>query len=166
MPYHGHGLDLHRGQQQRGGDHRDDADGRRGGQQSAGARPVEVAEPDGAGRGGLAPQQSGDQEPGDDEEDVDADEAAVQAGDPGVEQHHGEHRHGAQALDVGAEPALGRCVTVVRNALRGLGFLVRSGCFHPQDLPPAPSVDVSVMPHEVISAALFPQHDTHALTRR
>ena len=57
----------------------------------------------GAGAGDLAEQQRGDQEAGDDEEHVDADEAAAERADVGVEQHHQRDGDGPQALDVGAE---------------------------------------------------------------
>jgi hypothetical protein len=52
----------------------------------------------------LVPQQAGDQEPGDDEEDVDPDESAGDARHFGVEQHDGDDGDGAQAFDVGAKP--------------------------------------------------------------
>ncbi len=83
------------------------------GQQPAGPAGEELAEPDPAGGGGLAQQQAGDQVAGDDEEDVDPDEAAGQPGDGGVEGEHGEHGQRAQALDVGTEP--GRPVRPARG---------------------------------------------------
>ena len=48
---------------------------------------------------GLAEQQSGDQEAGEHEEDVDADEAAGSR-DPGVVEHHEQDRDRAEALEI------------------------------------------------------------------
>ena len=53
----------------------------------------------------LAEQQAGDQEAGDDEEDVDADVAAGEERDPGVAEQDGDDRDRPQPLDVGAEAA-------------------------------------------------------------
>ena len=53
----------------------------------------------------LTDEQAGDQEAGDDEEDVDPDEPAVERADPRVVEHHEQHGHGPQALDVGPEAA-------------------------------------------------------------
>ena len=58
----------------------------------------------------LAHQQAGDEEAGDDEEDVDADEAAARARNAGMEQQHRPDGDGPEALDVGAEVGLGLCV--------------------------------------------------------
>jgi hypothetical protein len=44
----------------------------------------------------------GDQEPRDHEEDVHPDIAAGKVGDPGMVEHHWQHRDGAQSVDVGA----------------------------------------------------------------
>jgi hypothetical protein len=44
----------------------------------------------------------GDQEAGDDEENVDADEAAFDMGGKGVKPHHEQNGHRPQAVDVGA----------------------------------------------------------------
>ena len=57
----------------------------------------------------LPQEQPGDHEARDDEEDVDADVAAVESGQTGVEEHDEHHGHRTQALDVGAEPAVTRC---------------------------------------------------------
>ena len=59
------------------GDQRDDDDQARRGQQPTGAARPEVRERDGAGGGQLAQQQRGDEEAGEHEEHVDADEAAA-----------------------------------------------------------------------------------------
>ena len=55
----------------------------------------------------LAHEQARDQEPADDEEDVDADEAARDGAESGVEQDDEEYRHTAQAFDVGPEVVVG-----------------------------------------------------------
>src|SRR5262249_35844272 len=49
----------------------------------------------------LVDQQAGDQETGDDEEDVDADESAREPRHAGVEGDDDRHRNGPQAIDVG-----------------------------------------------------------------
>jgi hypothetical protein len=51
----------------------------------------------------LAQEQTGDKEPGDDEEDIDADEAAGDTGDASMEQDDEQDRYAAQAFDVRAE---------------------------------------------------------------
>ena len=61
---------------------------------------VEVAQRDPAGAVGLAQQQAGDQVAGDHEEDVDADEAAVEGADVGVVERHEAHGNSPQPLDV------------------------------------------------------------------
>ena len=65
-----------------------------------------MAEPDPPAGLPLAPEHGRDDEPGDHEEDVDADEAA---GDrqPGVVGHDEQHRDGAKALDVPAPGSVG-----------------------------------------------------------
>jgi hypothetical protein len=50
----------------------------------------------------LGEQDPGDQEAGDHEEDVHADVTAGERADAGVAQHHEQHRHRAQALDIAA----------------------------------------------------------------
>ncbi len=55
------------------------------------------------GAGQLLEQQSGDQESGEHEEHVDADEPAAERGDAQVEQQHGHDGDGPHALDVGPE---------------------------------------------------------------
>ena len=66
-------------------------------------------------------QQARDQETGDHEEDVDADEPSVYAEQIGVVQHHGQHREGPQPLDV--RPELGRPGRVPANMPTGGGAL-------------------------------------------
>ena len=65
---------------------------------------------------------AGDEEAGDDEEDVDADEAAGRFGQADVEEHHGDDRHGAETLDVGPEvrpaPRLDRLGLALLGCLR------------------------------------------------
>lgn len=96
---------LQRRQDQRGTDRGDDQHQRPGREQPSGARPAEAGHPDGAGGHHVVPQQPRDEKAGEDEEHVDPDEPTPQPGHTGVEQHHGQHRDGAQALDVGAERA-------------------------------------------------------------
>jgi hypothetical protein len=50
----------------------------------------------------LAQQQRGDQEPRDDEEHIDADEAARQQRGKRMKRDHGDHRYGAKTVDIGA----------------------------------------------------------------
>ena len=76
-------------------------------QQAPGAAGVEAAQRDAAGAVDLAEQEPGDQEAGDDEEDVDADVAAGEEGDARVAEQDGDDRDGSQPLDVGAEAVSG-----------------------------------------------------------
>src|SRR5207245_10230385 len=78
----------------------------RGGQESPNATGVEAREIDAAAGVELAKQQSGDQVPGDDKEDVHADKAACR-NDAGVKQDDEEDRQPAEALDVGSETTIG-----------------------------------------------------------
>ena len=106
MPSSNDAPGLQRGQQDSRGDHGDDADRGRCRQQSAGPRPVEAAQPDGAGGAHLAPEQPGDQKARDDEEHVHADEPTTHTGHVSVKEDNGQHRDGAQALDVRAKSRL------------------------------------------------------------
>ena len=81
----------------------DDHDRDGGGEQPADPPGVEAPEADPSGRVELAQQVVGDQEAGDDEEDVDPDVATGEPGDAGVREHHGEHRDRPHALDVSPE---------------------------------------------------------------
>ncbi len=76
-------------------------------QQTARPARVEADQRDAAGAVHLPHQQPGDQEAGDDEEDVDPDVSPREEGDPGMAEEHSDDRDRAQALDVGAEAALG-----------------------------------------------------------
>ena len=59
----------------------------------------------------FADQDLGNEEARDDEEDVDPDIATGHRAKPGVEQHNGDHRQRAQAVDVGAIALnAGRCL--------------------------------------------------------
>jgi hypothetical protein len=87
----GRGSGVPRGRQQHHRRQREDATRASG---------EERAEPDPAGGLPLAQQQGGDQEAGHHEEDIDADEAARQAGNPEVPEHHERHRNRPQPLDV------------------------------------------------------------------
>jgi len=95
---------LRQGRQQpvRGdeGDHRDE---RGGGQKAASAPGPEGSQRDGARAMELFQQQAGDEEPGQHEEHVDADEAAGELSQPEVEQEHQHHGDGPQAFHVGAK---------------------------------------------------------------
>jgi hypothetical protein len=101
------GEDLphpHDREQQRRDAARGDQDDRGGGQDAARAPRVEVDQGT-AEAGGIralagAQQQAGDEEPGDDEEDVDAEVAARDDVDTEVGDHDEQDRHGAEALDV------------------------------------------------------------------
>ena len=75
---------------------------------------------DGARPSHLGEEQRGDEEPGDDEEHVDADVAAAERADVGVEEHHEHDRDRAEALDVGpkAERAERKCLVVPRRIRR------------------------------------------------
>ena len=84
----------------------DDGDGRR--QDPPRSPRIEAQEVDGPGSLALPQEQAGDQEPGDDEEDIDADEPAGHTGEARVEQddeHDGQATH---ALDVRTE-TFGSC---------------------------------------------------------
>ena len=98
-------LDVERGQPVPGGDRRDHDDEDRRREQAAGPAAVELGEGDAAGLLELAPQQPGDQVARHHEEHVDADEAAPDRADVGVEQDHAEDGDGAEAFDVRAEVA-------------------------------------------------------------
>ena len=76
---------------------------RRGRKQAPRPTRVEPGERDGAGSLELTDEQARDQEPGQHEEDVDADVSAGDPGYAGVEQQHEEDGDAAQALEVGAE---------------------------------------------------------------
>ena len=65
---------------------------------------VELAERDGPGARDLVDEQTRDEEAGEHEEHVDADETSADHTDAGVERHDEEHCDGAQALDVATEP--------------------------------------------------------------
>jgi hypothetical protein len=73
-------------------------------QQAPQATRVERDEVDPSGRLGLAQQQPRDQEPGDHEEDVDADVAARDDRGPGMEQHDERHRDGTHSLHLREKP--------------------------------------------------------------
>ena len=70
-------------------------------QQPAGAAQPELAELDVAAAGSLLEQQGGDQEPGEDEEHLEADVAAVHPREAGVVRHDDEQPDGAQAVEAG-----------------------------------------------------------------
>ena len=74
-----------------------------GRQEPPDASSVEVEEPDPTGPLALAQQEAGDQEAADDEEDVDADVAADQAEQVGMEEQDDEDRDSPQPFDVGPE---------------------------------------------------------------
>ncbi len=81
-----------------GGDRADHEEGRH----DAPHPPLVEAEDREAAFRGLGIDRLGDQEAGDDEEHVDADEAAGQPVRAEMEQHHAEHGDGAQSVDMGA----------------------------------------------------------------
>jgi hypothetical protein len=65
---------------------------------------LEAAQPDGAGGAHLAPEQPGDEEARDHEVHVHADVPTTDTRHVSMKQDNGQHRDGAQALDVGANP--------------------------------------------------------------
>ncbi|MDQ0744085.1 hypothetical protein QFZ62_001393 [Clavibacter sp. B3I6] len=101
------------------GDHEHEERGRH---DAADAALVEVEERDLPRALVLLEQQAGDEEPADDEEDVDADEAAGRPADEVVDDD-GDDREGPQPLDVGAESAVHRD----RRIPRGRRVLAASG---------------------------------------
>ena len=105
-----------REQQQREDADRGEQD-RRERQQPPGAAGVEAAQGDAPGAVDLVEQKAGDEEAGDDEEDVDADVAAGEERDAGVAEQDRADRDRAHALDVRPEAALG----VTRPCGNGLG---------------------------------------------
>ena len=91
-----------------GGRQRHDEDHDPGRGKAANASSVEVPKAHGPASLDLSKQQARDQEAGDHEEDVDADEAAADREESGVEQDHETHGDTSQALDVRAKPVLRR----------------------------------------------------------
>jgi hypothetical protein len=87
----------------RDGDRDEQAD-RGGGQQASGAPRVEGGQRDRPRPLELADQETRDEKPREDEEDVDPDVAARQSGDAGVVDEDEEDGDAAEALEVGAEP--------------------------------------------------------------
>ncbi len=115
-----HGVDRQRAlgqrrQRHRAGEQRDDEDETRRRQQTAGPPCPEPRQRQRARRRQLLEQQAGDEEAGQDEEHVDADEATLERTETKVEQHDGDDRHGTQALDVGAELVVGDAVQLVAH---------------------------------------------------
>ena len=86
----------------RGRDRGDDHE-RGGGEDATATASVEGQDRRPAGRSTFAEEDAGDDEAGDHEEDVDADVAAGQGGEPGMEQHDQEHGDSAETFDVGPE---------------------------------------------------------------
>ena len=89
----------------RGDPNRHEEAERRGRQEAPRPTRVEPGERDGSGSLELTDQQARDQEPGQDEEDVDADVPAGDPGHAGMEQQHEEDGDAAQALEVRAKAA-------------------------------------------------------------
>ena len=85
-----------------GGDRGQQHDEKRGGE-AKDALAVEADDVDAAVVLVLAEKHAGDEESGDDEEDVDADEAARGPRHARVEEHHEENHQASKAFDVGAE---------------------------------------------------------------
>ena len=97
-----------------------DEDGERGrGQQPAGTAGVERRQRDRARLADLADDQPGDEEARQDEEDVDADEAAGQQRKPRVIAEDEQDGYGAESLDVGAERGTPGTVFDRREAAHG-----------------------------------------------
>ena len=64
----------------------------------------------------LLGEQRGDEEAGQDEEDVHAEEAAGSPADVAVVEHHGDHRQGAKSVERGPVAKLGAPVPRLRGA--------------------------------------------------
>lgn len=97
-----------------GGDHGADENECGRGQNAAAAAGIEAQQRCRTGRDPLAQEHSGDDEPGYDEEHVDADVAPAELADAGVVEDDEEHGDGTQALDVWPEcPVLGRGPSLV-----------------------------------------------------
>ena len=78
----------------------------------------------------LGQNDSRNEKPGDDKEDVDADEASGKPGAIGVEDDHAEDRERAQAIDVGSEIEPRACSR--RDEVRRFeGFVQRRSCRRP-----------------------------------
>ena len=109
-----------------------------GWEQAAEAPGVEAREPDAALAVDVAQEQLGDEVAGEDEEDVDADEAAVEAGEPGVERDDQVHRDRAQPVELG--PVVRRRVRPVSVSLTSR----RITCHHGRSRydPPLPAAAV------------------------
>jgi len=99
------------------GDHRE-----HGGQDATGTAQVEPAEGDRAAAIELGEQQARDQETGDDEEQVDAEETALGVEPVGVEHHDTENGQGAQTVDADDARGLGS-----RSGSRRVGGRGRHG---------------------------------------
>ena len=98
-----------------------------GRQQPPGPPGPELPQPDGQPLGPLPDQQRGDQEPGEHEEHVDAEEPAADQGRPAVEEHHAEHGDGPQAVEAGDEaeadrPAAARSAGTAGDSRVGRGM--------------------------------------------
>ena len=105
-----------------GGD--DDHRGRR--DDASGSPAVEGQDRGGAGRGAFPQQHAGDDEAGDDEEDVDPDVPPADAGDRVVIEDHEHNGHRSESLYIGAEPPVaGRRPRLV---LRCLEAVVSGDC--------------------------------------
>ncbi len=91
------------GREQRASEHDD-----RGREDPSGAAAVEGAEADPAGALTLIDEQPRDEEAGKNEEDVDADEAGLGAGQTGVAQEHEQDRDAPEALEIGPESGFAR----------------------------------------------------------
>jgi hypothetical protein len=106
-----------REEQEREDADRGEQDGRER-QQPAGAAGVEAAQRYPPGPLELAEQEAGDEEAGDDEEDVDADVAAGEEGQPGMAEEDRRDRDSAQSLDVGSKTFRGSSWKRLRRPVR------------------------------------------------
>lgn len=95
--------ELDRGKHTRAKCERSHEDRYQGREQSLGASTVECREAE-VTAGKLGEDHTGNQEAGNNEEDVNADETSRQLLGRGVIKHNGEHRNGAQAIDVRTVP--------------------------------------------------------------
>ena len=91
------------------GDHGHQEDHGRRGKDSTAPSSVEVEDRRAARFPAFSEQQACDHEAGNHEEDVDADEAACQAGNAGVVENDERHCHSTQTLDIRSKVPVARC---------------------------------------------------------
>ena len=91
------------------GDHRDDDDQARGGDDASGATTVEVQDRRASSRFTFSEKETGDHKPRDDEEDVYADVASGDPRNARVKEDDQKDRNGAEPLNIGTKSTVTRC---------------------------------------------------------